>query len=313
MKRQTLCAAVPAALVSLCGFSGSGMAAEPHPWQLGLQEAVTPVLHAMDSFHDLLTVIIFGITLFVAVLLAIVMVRFNARTNPTPSRTSHHTLLEVAWTVIPVIILIVVAVPSFKLLYLAERTPEAEMTLKVTGRQWYWDYEYPDHGDIAFSSYMIPDSEIKPGQRRLLEVDHRVVLPVDTTVRVLVTAGDVIHSWAIPAFGVKKDAVPGRTNETWLRVEKEGVYYGQCSEICGINHGFMPIAVEVVSKEAFAEWVAKTKVAHGAPSAPDVAGAPSAPDVAAAPGAPDVAAAPRAPDVALARDVAEAAGPLSVQ
>ena len=304
MKRQTLCAAVPAALVSLCGFSGSGMAAEPHPWQLGLQEAVTPVLHAMDSFHDLLTVIIFGITLFVAVLLAIVMVRFNARTNPTPSRTSHHTLLEVAWTVIPVIILIVVAVPSFKLLYLAERTPEAEMTLKVTGRQWYWDYEYPDHGDIAFSSYMIPDSEIKPGQRRLLEVDHRVVLPVDTTVRVLVTAGDVIHSWAIPAFGVKKDAVPGRTNETWLRVEKEGVYYGQCSEICGINHGFMPIAVEVVSKEAFAEWVAKTKVAHGAPSAPDVAGAPRAPDVAAA---------PRAPDVALARDVAEAAGPLSVQ
>jgi len=266
MRTQTLNAAVLAAIASLCGFSGSGSAAEPHPWQLGLQEAATPVKQAMDSFHDLLTVIIIGITLFVLALLVAVVVGFNAKKNPTPSKTTHHTLLEVAWTVIPVIILIVVAVPSFKVLYFAERTPEAEMTIKVTGRQWYWDYEYPDHGDIAFSSYMIPDSEIKPGQKRLLEVDNRVVLPVDTTVRVLVTAGDVIHAWAVPAFGVKKDAVPGRTNETWVRIEKEGVYYGQCSEICGINHGFMPIAVEAVSKEKFAEWVAKAKVAHGTPS-----------------------------------------------
>ncbi len=265
MKTQTLNAALLAAIASLCGFSGSGLAAEPHPWQLGLQEAVTPVLHAMDSFHDLLTVIIVGIVLLVLALLVIVALRFNAKKNPTPSRTSHHTLLEVAWTVVPVIILIVVAVPSFKVLYLAERTPEAEMTIKVTGRQWYWDYEYPDHDNIAFSSHMIPDEEIQPGQKRLLEVDNRVVLPVNTNVRVLVTAGDVIHSWAIPSFGVKKDAVPGRANETWVRVDREGVYYGQCSEICGVNHGFMPIAVEVVSKEKFAEWVAKAKVAYGNP------------------------------------------------
>ncbi len=265
MKTQTLNAAVLAALTSLCGFSGSGSAAEPHPWQLGLQEAATPVKHAMDSFHSLLTVIIVAIVLFVLALLVICVMRFNEKKNPVPSKTSHHTLLEVAWTVLPVIILIVIAVPSFKLLYQAERTPEAEMTIKVTGRQWYWDYEYPDHGNIAFSSYMIQDADLKPGQKRLLEVDNRVVVPVDTTVRVLVTAGDVIHSWAVPSFGVKKDAVPGRTNETWMKVEKEGVYYGQCSEICGVNHGFMPIAVEAVSKEKFAEWVAKAKVAYGSP------------------------------------------------
>ncbi|MCW2236480.1 cytochrome c oxidase subunit II [Azospirillum canadense] len=275
MKTQTLNAATLAALTSLCGFSGAGSAAEPHPWQLGLQEAATPVKHAMDSFHSLLTVIIFAIVLFVAALLILCVVRFSAKKNPVPSKTSHHTLLEVAWTVVPVIVLIVIAVPSFKLLYQAERTPEAEMTIKVTGRQWYWDYEYPDHGNITFSSYMIPESDLKPGQRRLLEVDNRVVLPVDTTVRVLVTGGDVIHSWAVPSFGVKKDAVPGRTNETWVKIEKEGTYYGQCSEICGVNHGFMPIAVEAVSKEKFAEWVAKAKVAYGTPEKRDVAQVPA--------------------------------------
>ena len=277
MKTQTLNAAVLAALTSLCGFSGSGSAAEPHPWQLGLQEAATPVKHAMDSFHSLLTVIIVAIVLFVLALLVICVMRFNEKKNPVPSKTSHHTLLEVAWTVLPVIILIVIAVPSFKLLYQAERTPEAEMTIKVTGRQWYWDYEYPDHGNIAFSSYMIQDADLKPGQKRLLEVDNRVVVPVDTTVRVLVTAGDVIHSWAVPSFGVKKDAVPGRANETWVRIEKEGVYYGQCSEICGLNHAFMPIAVEAVSKEAFAQWVEKAKTAYGTPDGKrDVAQLPPA-------------------------------------
>jgi len=265
MKTQTLNAAVLAALTSLCGFAATGSAAEPHPWQLGLQEAATPVKHAMDSFHDLLTVIIVAIVIFVAGLLAWVALRFNAKKNAVPSTTSHHTVLEIAWTVIPVIILIVIAVPSFKLLYQAERVPESEMTIKVTGRQWYWDYEYPDHGNIAFSSYMIQDSELKPGQKRLLEVDNRVILPVGTTVRVLVTAGDVIHSWAVPSFGVKKDAVPGRANETWVRIEKEGVYYGQCSEICGVNHAFMPIAVEAVSKEAFNQWVEKAKTAYGTP------------------------------------------------
>ncbi|HYG91047.1 MAG TPA: cytochrome c oxidase subunit II [Azospirillum sp.] len=265
MTRNTLRAAGVAAFVCVLGFVGNALAAAPQPWEMGLQPAASPVQHALDNFHDLLLVIITGITLVVLALLVTVIMRFNAKRNPTPSKTSHNTLLEVAWTVIPVIILIVIAVPSFRVLYMMEVTPKAEMTIKVTGRQWYWDYEYPDHGGFAFSSYMVQDADLKPGQKRLLEVDNRVMVPVDTTVRVQVTAGDVIHAWALPAFGVKKDAVPGRLNETWFKVEKEGVYYGQCSEICGTNHGFMPIAVEAVSKEKFAEWVAKAKLAYGTP------------------------------------------------
>jgi len=274
MKRQSLWAAGLAAFMSMAGACGPALANEPHPWQIGLQDPASPVKHLMDSFHNLLTVIITLIVIFVAGLLAYCVVRFNAKANPVPSRTSHHTLLEVAWTVLPVIILIVVAVPSFKLLYVAERVPQADMTIKVTGRQWYWDYEYPDQGNIAFSSYIIQEADLKPGQRRLLEVDNRVVVPVNTTVRMLVTAGDVIHSWAIPAFGVKKDGVPGRINETWFKAEREGVYYGQCSEICGTNHGYMPIAVEVVSKANFDAWVAKTKTAMAADASRDVAQAP---------------------------------------
>lgn len=274
MKRQSLWAAGLAAFMSMAGACGPALANEPHPWQIGLQDPASPVKHLMDSFHNLLTVIITLIVIFVAGLLAYCVVRFNAKANPVPSRTSHHTLLEVAWTVLPVIILIVVAVPSFKLLYVAERVPQADMTIKVTGRQWYWDYEYPDQGNIAFSSYIIQEADLKPGQRRLLEVDNRVVVPVNTTVRMLVTAGDVIHSWAIPAFGVKKDGVPGRINETWFKAEREGVYYGQCSEICGTNHGYMPIAVEVVSKANFDAWVAKTKTAMAPDASRDVAQAP---------------------------------------
>ncbi|AWK85600.1 cytochrome c oxidase subunit II [Azospirillum thermophilum] len=272
MKRLTSYAAGLAAIASLTGLCGTAAANEPRPWEMGFQPAASPVKHLMDSFHDLLTVIIVGIVLLVLALLVIVAMRFNARANPVPSRTSHNTLLEVAWTVLPVVILIVVAVPSFKLLYAAERVPQADLTIKVTGRQWYWDYEYPDHGNIAFSSYMIQDADLKPGQRRLLEVDNRVVIPVNATVRILVTAGDVIHSWAIPSFGVKKDGVPGRINETWFKAEREGVYYGQCSEICGTNHAFMPIAVEVVSREAFDAWVARNKTAMAPPATPrDVA------------------------------------------
>lgn len=275
MKRQNLRAAGLGAVLSLAGVCGTAAANEPHPWQMGLQEAASPVKHLMDSFHSLLTIIITLIVIFVAALLAYCAVRFNAKRNPVPSKTAHHTLLEVAWTVLPVIILIVVAVPSFKLLYMAERVPQADMTIKVTGRQWYWDYEYPDQGNIAFSSYIIQEADLKPGQRRLLEVDNRVVVPVNATVRLLVTAGDVIHSWALPAFGVKKDGMPGRINETWFKAEREGVYYGQCSEICGTNHGYMPIAVEVVSKEKFDAWVAKAKVAFGPRDASrDVAQAP---------------------------------------
>ncbi|WP_372396854.1 cytochrome c oxidase subunit II [Azospirillum sp. HJ39] len=278
MKRQSLCAAGLAAVLSMVGAWNGALANEPRPWEMGMQPSASPVKHLMGSFNDLLTVVITLIVIFVAGLIAYCVVRFNAKANPVPSRTSHHTVLEVAWTVVPVIILIVIAVPSFKLLYAAERIPQADMTVKVTGHQWYWDYEYPDHGGFTFSSYMIPEADLKPGQRRLLEVDNRVVVPVNATVRVLVTAGDVIHSWAIPSFGVKKDGVPGRINETWFKAEREGVYYGQCSEICGTNHGYMPIAVEAVSKEAFDAWVAKAKTAYApdaAPASRDVAQRPT--------------------------------------
>lgn len=276
MTSHTVRAAGAAVLALLVAGVGTALADQPHAWQLGLQDPASPVKDQLDSFHNLLVVIITAITLFVLALLVYVCVRFSAKRNAAPSRTSHNTLLEVAWTVVPVIILIVIAVPSFRVLYFLEVVPEAEMTIKVTGRQWYWDYEYPDNGNIAFSSYMVPEEDLKPGQPRLLEVDNRVVLPVDTTVRILVTAGDVIHSWAMPAFGIKKDAVPGRTNETWVKIEREGVYYGQCSEICGINHGFMPIAVEAVSKEKFAQWVEKAKVAFAPAEERRVAALPAA-------------------------------------
>jgi cytochrome c oxidase subunit 2 len=265
MRIDRISAVLTAIMLSL--FSGIGVAAAedgvvgaPQPWQLGLQASASPVKEQLTDFHNLLVVVITGITLLVLALLIYVMVRFNSRSNPAPTRTSHNTVIEVLWTVVPVIILVIIAVPSFKVLYYMDKTQDAEMTLKVTGRQWYWDYSYPDQGDIGFSSYMIPDDEIKPGQKRLLEVDNRIVLPVDTNIRILVTAGDVIHSWAMPALGIKKDAIPGRINETWARIDKEGVYYGQCSEICGTNHGFMPIAIEAVSKERFQQWVEEAKV-----------------------------------------------------
>lgn len=232
---------------------------EAHPWQLWHQTPGSPLAEMMDDFHLLLFWIMVAICLLVVALLGYVIFKFSATRNPVPSRTTHNTLIEVLWTVIPVIILVVIAVPSFRLLYFGDRSTEAEMTLNVTGRQWYWDYTYPDHGNFTFSSIMIPDEEIKPGQRRLLEVDNRVVLPVNTTVRLLVTAGDVIHSFGVPSFGLKTDGIPGRIHETWVRAEREGVYYGQCSEICGVNHAYMPIAIEVVSKERFAQWTEEAR------------------------------------------------------
>ena len=229
------------------------------PWQLGFVEPASPVMERMVDFHTDLLWLISGIVGFVSVLLVYVMLRFNKRANPVPTKTTHNVLLEIVWTLVPVLILIVIAIPSMKLLYSADRTVEAEMTLKVTGYQWYWGYEYVDQGEISFLSYMTPDEEIKEGQHRLLETDNHVVVPVDTNIRVLVTAADVLHAWAVPAFGVKIDAVPGRTNETWMNVNKEGIYYGQCSELCGTGHGYMPITVKAVSKEAFKEWTKKAK------------------------------------------------------
>lgn len=249
-----LAAFVSALLSTLkTGWAAAGV---PQPWQLGLQDAATPVMAQMESFHNLLLVIIFAIAALVFVLLAIVIYRFNAKRNPTPRKFSHNTVLEMIWTGVPVIILIVIAIPSFKLLYYQDRTPEADMTLKAIGHQWYWTYEYPDHGNLAFDAIILSDEELEEGQPRLLATDNHVVLPVDTTIRVLVTADDVIHAWAVPSFGVKMDAVPGRLNETWIRIEREGIYYGQCSELCGVGHAYMPITVEAVSEEDFAEWIA---------------------------------------------------------
>lgn len=235
--------------------TGAAFAGAPTNWQLGFQEAASPIKSAMESFHDLLLVIITAITLFVLALLLFVIFRFNARRNPTPSKTAHNTMIEVVWTVVPVLILLVIVVPSFRLLYYAERSADPEMTLIINGYQWYWGYEYPDQQIGEFNSIMIPDDEIQEGQLRLLSVDAPVVLPIDTDIQLLMTAGDVIHAWAVPAFGVKRDAVPGRMNETWVRIDRPGVYYGQCSEICGTNHAFMPIEVHAVTREEFDAWV----------------------------------------------------------
>ncbi|NBB82225.1 MAG: cytochrome c oxidase subunit II [Alphaproteobacteria bacterium] len=232
-----------------------GTQGQPSPWGLGLQQSFSPVKAQMTDFHNLLLVIIIGISLFVLALLVYVMFRFSAKKNPTPSKTTHNTLLEVAWTVVPVLILVVIAVPSFRLLYFMDRAEEPELTLQVNGYQWYWGYEYPDQQIPEYASYMVPDDQLTEDQVRLLSVDNPVVLPVDTDIQVLVTAGDVLHSFAIPAFGMKTDAIPGRMNETWVRIEEEGTYYGQCSEICGTNHAFMPIEIRAVSREAFDDWV----------------------------------------------------------
>jgi cytochrome c oxidase subunit II len=254
----------------IVAFAVPALAQAPEPWQLGFQTPASPVKERIEALHDLLLVIITLITIFVLGLLMYTMWRFRASNNPTPTRTSHNTLLEIAWTVVPVLILVVIAVPSFKLLYFQDRTQQADMTLKVVGHQWYWSYEYPDHGDFKFDSNMVQDSDIKPGQKRLLEVDNRVVLPVGSNVRLLIAGSDVIHSWFIPALGVQLYAMPGRLNETWVKVDRPGVYYGQCNQICGINHAYMPIAIEAVSKEDFARWVedAKKKFARNTGDAP---------------------------------------------
>lgn len=232
---------------------------QPSPWQWDFQTAVTPIMEQIHGLHVFLTIVAVAITAFVLVLLLIVMLRFNERANPTPSRTTHNTFLEVAWTVIPALILVVIAVPSFRVLFDQLDIPQSDLTLKATGTaQWTWTYEYPDHG-FQFDSTMLEEKDLKPGQPRLLAVDNEVVVPVNKTVRVQVTAEGIIHAFAVPSFGIKVDAIPGRLNETWFRATREGVYYGQCSELCGRNHAFMPIAVRVVSEQEFDAWLADAK------------------------------------------------------
>lgn len=236
-------------------------ASEPVPGGMYFQPAATPVMERIVDFHDFLLWVITGIVVFVLLLLIYVLARFNAKANPKPAKFAHNTMIEVVWTVIPIVILIVIAVPSIKLLYYGDRIENPEMTLKVTGYQWYWGYTYPDYDNLEFMSYMIPDDEIdvKKGQKRLLSVEDPVVVPIDTNIQLLVTASDVLHAFAVPAFGVKLDAVPGRLNETWFRVTKPGTYYGQCSELCGKDHAYMPIEVRAVTKRNFEAWIHRAK------------------------------------------------------
>jgi cytochrome c oxidase subunit II len=262
--RRMLGAAVAgtALVTSTAAFAELG---QPAPWEWRLQESATQVMDNIHWFHNVLLVIITIITLFVLGLLIAVVVKFNARANPTPSRTTHNTLIEVAWTLIPVLILVSIAVPSFRLLFLELDVPKADLTIKATGKQWYWTYTYPDNGKFEFDSLLACDeSRTKCTPPRLLSVDNEIVVPVGKVVRVQTTGADVIHSFAVPAFGIKIDAIPGRLNETWFKAEKVGMYYGQCSELCGKDHAYMPIAVRVVEDKDFTAWVESAKKKYAA-------------------------------------------------
>jgi cytochrome c oxidase subunit 2 len=239
--------------------SGSLLADQPKDWQLGFQDPASKGMESIVWFHDyMLLPVITAITAFVLFLILYVCVKFRASKNKVASTTSHNTTVEVLWTLIPCLILIVLAVPSFKLLYKQDTIPPADVTIKAIGYQWYWGYEYPDE-KIGFDSYMIEEKDLKENQPRLLSVDNEIYVPVNKVVKVMITANDVLHAWALPAFGVKRDAVPGRINETWFRAEKTGTYYGQCSELCGIKHAFMPITVNVVTEEEYAKWLEEAK------------------------------------------------------
>jgi cytochrome c oxidase subunit II len=256
-------------MMSIPGMALAQAVGAPKPWEMGMQPAFGPLKQQQIDLHDLVLVIITVITLFVAGLLGWVMWRYNAKRNPVPSRTAHHTVLEIAWTVIPVLILVVMAIPSFRLVYYEDRTRDADLTIKVIAHQWYWEYTYPDKNNLDFTSYMIPDDQLKPGQRRLLEVDNQLVVPIGKNIRVLQTSTDVIHSWFVPALGVQRYAIPGRTIETWFKADKPGVFYGECNQICGTNHSRMPIVVHAVTPQEFDAWLveAKTKFSDAAPAA----------------------------------------------
>jgi cytochrome c oxidase subunit 2 len=254
-----------AILAALGAFFGvaQGMsrayADEPQPWETGFQAAATPVMERIESFHTELLYIITAISVFVLALLLWVIVRYNERANPKPSRTTHNTMVEVVWTVVPILILVAIVVPSFKLLYFEGDIQKPDMIIKATGHQWYWSYEYTTDGKFTFDANLVQDKDLKQGQLRLLTTDNPVVVPVDTLVEVQETSTDVIHAWAVPSFGVKTDAVPGKLNDTWFKVTKPGVYYGQCSELCGNGHGFMPIMVQAVSKADYQKWLDEAK------------------------------------------------------
>lgn len=254
---------------SAVSLAGDAMAEQfrSAPWQMGFQAPRSPQAEQGFAFHDTLLWIEGGIVIFVLAIMLYIIIRFNAKSNPVPSRTTHNTLLEIVWTVAPVIILVLIAVPSLKLLYYTDRTPNPELTIKVTGNQWYWTYEYPDNGGLEFDSVIIPEDELEEGQPRLLSVDNPLVLPVGTDIRFLLYTNDVLHNFAMPALYIKLDTTPGRVNETWTHINDEGDYYAMCSELCGINHGFMPIHIKAVSKAAFGDWLieAEEEFASGDP------------------------------------------------
>jgi len=256
MGRRVLGFAVAATVLAAAGaaFAAGGTLGQPSPWEYTLQPSASPVMDNITWFHNFLLWIITAITIFVAILLAIVAIKFNARANPVPSKTTHNTLIEVVWTIVPVLILVGIAVPSFRLLFQQLDIPKADLTIKATGKQWYWTYSYPDNGKFEFDSLLVADK--KP---RLLSVDNEVVVPVNKVIRIQTTGADVIHSFAVPAFGIKIDSVPGRLNETWFKATKEGMYYGQCSELCGKDHAYMPIAIRVVNDQEFTTWVEAAK------------------------------------------------------
>jgi cytochrome c oxidase subunit 2 len=260
--KRLIAFAVTGVTVLVGSLAGSGAAlaglGQPTEWEMGLQQSATPVMDDIVWFHDFLLWLIAAIALFVLILLVIVMVRFNARANPVPSRTTHNTFIEVVWTVVPVLILVAIAVPSFRLLFYELKVPKPDITVKATGKQWFWSYSYPD-AKIEFDSLMIQPKDIKQGQLRLLSVDNEMVVPVNKVVRVEVIGADVIHSFSVPSFGIKIDAIPGRLNETWFKAEREGMYYGQCSQLCGRDHAFMPIAVHVVSEKEYSAWLDMAK------------------------------------------------------
>ena len=228
-------------------------------WQLSFQNPATDLMGSVVGLHNVILIVMSLITLFVLFLLFYVSFRFSAKRNPIPSTTTHNTVVEVLWTAIPIVILVVLAIPSFKLLYQQEKSENYDMTVKVIGHQWYWEYEYPDHGDFYFESYMVQEQDLEEGDLRLLTVDNPLVIPANKNIQILITAGDVLHSWAVPSMGLKTDAVPGRLNETWVNVKEPGIYRGQCSEICGSGHGFMPVVVKVLPEREFMAWANEAK------------------------------------------------------
>jgi cytochrome c oxidase subunit II len=256
--RLTAIAATGGSLLASAGIALAGLG-QPSPWQMDLQDPATPVMDQIASFHFFLLWVIAAISAFVLALLIIIIVRFNSRANPVPTRTTHNTPLEIIWTIVPVIILAVIAVPSFRLLFLELDVPTPDITIKATGKQWFWSYSYPDNGNFEFDSLMVAEKDLKAGQPRLLTADNDMVVPVNKVVHVLVTGADVIHSFTVPSFGVRIDAVPGRINDTWFKATITGMFYGQCSELCGKDHSFMPISVRVVNQADFSTWAAAAK------------------------------------------------------